>query len=110
MRVHQPGSHLMRGGRPEVDDWSWAQTKRRLATLYRLAKPYKAQTLLAIVSLLGATVVGLAPPYLVGRTIDHVRHGSTSQLLWLVVAVVVGAAPRFSAVTPQFGLPAHLAT
>jgi ATP-binding cassette subfamily B protein len=84
MRVHQPGSHLMRGGRAQVDDWSWAQTKRRLATLYRLAKPYKAPTLLAIVSLLGATVVGLAPPYLVGRTIDHVRHGSTSDLGWLV--------------------------
>ena len=48
MRVHQPGSHLMRGGRAEVDDWSWAQTKRRLATLYRLARPYKAPTLLAI--------------------------------------------------------------
>ena len=27
MRVHQPGSHLMRGGRPQVDDWSWAKGK-----------------------------------------------------------------------------------
>jgi ABC-type multidrug transport system fused ATPase/permease subunit len=89
MRVHQAGSHLMRGGRPQVDDWSWAQTKRRLATLYRLARPYKAQTLLAIVSLLGATVVALAPPYLVGRTIDHVRHGATSDLGWLVALFVV---------------------
>ena len=52
MRVHQPGSHLMRGGRAEVDDWSWAQTKRRLSTLYRLAMPYKVRTFLAIVSLL----------------------------------------------------------
>ena len=78
--VHQPGSHLMRGGRPQVDDWSWAQTKRRLATFYRLARPYKAQTLLAIVSLLGATVVALAPPYLVGRTVDHVGHGATGDL------------------------------
>src|SRR6478672_11866910 len=89
MRVHQPGSHLMRGGRPQVDDWTWAQTKRRLATLYRLARPYKPQTLLAIVSLLGATVAGLAPPYLVGRTIDHVRHGATSDLGWLVALFVV---------------------
>ena len=89
MRVHQPGSHLMRGGRPQVDDWSWAQTKHRLATLYRLARPYKPQTLLAIVSLLGATVVGLAPPYLVGRTIDHVRHGSTSDLGVLVALFVI---------------------
>jgi ATP-binding cassette subfamily B protein len=98
MRVHQPGSHLMRGGRAEVDDWSWPQTKRRLATLYRLARPYKAQTLLAIVSLLGATVVGLAPPYLVGRTIDHVRHGSTSDLGWLVALFLIagGLATAFT--------------
>jgi ABC-type multidrug transport system fused ATPase/permease subunit len=92
VRVHQPGSHLMRGGRPQVDDWSWAQTRRRLATLYRLARPYKPQTLLAIVSLLGATVVGLAPPYLVGRTIDHVRHGSTSDLGVLVALFVIAGA------------------
>jgi ATP-binding cassette subfamily B protein len=78
----------MRGGRPEVDDWSWAQTKRRLSTLYRLARPYKVQTLLAILSLLGATVVALAPPYLVGRTIDHVRHGATSDLGGLVALFV----------------------
>ena len=31
MRVHQPGGHLMRGGRAQVEDWSWAQTKRRLS-------------------------------------------------------------------------------
>ena len=98
MRVHQPGSHLMRGGRAEVDDWSWAQTKRRMATLYRLARPYKAQTLLAILSLLGATVVGLAPPYLVGRTIDHVRHGGTSDLGALVALFVIagGLATAFT--------------
>jgi ATP-binding cassette subfamily B protein len=98
MRIHQPGSHLMRGGRAEVDDWSWAQTKRRLATLYRLARPYKAQTLLAIVSLLGATVVGLAPPYLVGRTIDHVDRGSTTDLAWLVALFLIagGLATAFT--------------
>ena len=88
MRVHQPGSHLMRGGRSEVDDWSWARTKRRLTVLYRLARPYKARTAFAIVSLLGATAVALAPPYLVGRTVDEVRHGHTDQLVWLVVAFV----------------------
>jgi ATP-binding cassette subfamily B protein len=78
----------MRGGRASVDDWSWARTKRRLAALYRLARPYKARTALAIGSLLGATLVALAPPYLVGRTIDHVKHGRTHDLGWLVVAFV----------------------
>src|SRR5207249_875270 len=61
MRVHQPGSHLMRGGRAAVDDWSWARTKRRLRALYALARPYRARTLLATVSLLAATAVSLAP-------------------------------------------------
>lgn len=92
MRVHQAGSHLMRGGRAEVDDWSWARTRRRLATLYRLARPYRGRTSLAIVSLLGGTAVALAPPYLVGRTIDHVRHGTTHDLRWLVVAFVAAGA------------------
>jgi ATP-binding cassette subfamily B protein len=82
--MHQPGSYLTRGARPQVDDWSWAQTKRRLATLYRLARPYKVQTSLAVVAMLGATAVALAPPYLVGRTVDHVKSGSTADLGLLV--------------------------
>jgi ABC-type multidrug transport system fused ATPase/permease subunit len=88
MRVHQAGGHLMRGGRPQVEDWSWAQTRRRLSALYRLARPYKLRTALAVGSLLGATAVALAPPYLVGRTVDEVQHGHTAKLGWLVVAFV----------------------
>ncbi len=82
----------MRGGRPSVEDWSWAQTKRRLTALYRLARPYKLRTALAVVSLLGATAAALAPPYLVGRTVDEVRHGHTSKLGWFVVAFVAAGA------------------
>ena len=92
MRVHQPGGHLMRGARPKVEDWSWAQTKRRLSALYRLARPYKWRTALAVLSLLGATAVALAPPYLVGRTVDEVRHGQTSRLGWFVIAFVAAGA------------------
>jgi ATP-binding cassette subfamily B protein len=74
----------MRGGRAAVDDWSWRQTKRRLTALYRLARPYKLRTAIAILALLGATAVSLAPPYLVGRTVDEVKRGDTSKLGWLV--------------------------
>jgi len=88
VRVHQPGSHLTRGGRPTVEDWSWAQTRRRLTVLHRLARPYRWRTALAVLSLLGATAVALAPPYLVGRTVDEVRHGQTSRLAWFVAAFV----------------------
>jgi ATP-binding cassette, subfamily B, bacterial len=88
MRVHQPGGSLIRARGAQVEDWSWAQTKRRLTALYRLARPYKARTGLAVLSLLCATAVALAPPYLVGRTVDEVKRGDTSTLGWFVVAFV----------------------
>jgi ATP-binding cassette subfamily B protein len=79
---------LTRTRSAQVEDWSWAQTKRRLRALYRLARPYKVQTALAVLSLLGATAVALAPPYLVGRTVDEVKRGQTSTLGWFVLAFV----------------------
>jgi ATP-binding cassette subfamily B protein len=88
MRVWQPGSHLMRERSVTVEDWSWGQTRRRLATLYRLARPYKARVALSVVSLLAATAVALAPPFLVGRAVDEVQDGDTSKLGVIVVAFV----------------------
>jgi ATP-binding cassette subfamily B protein len=88
MQVHQPGSHLSHGGRPQVDDWSWAQTRRRLGTLYRLASPYRARSAVAIVALLAATAAALAPPYLVGLAVNEVSAGRTSTLVWIVLAFV----------------------
>jgi len=89
MRVFQPHTHLTMQRGARVDDWSWGRTKRRLRALYRLASPYRARTAGAIAALLGATVVSLAPPYLVGKTVDEVRHGNTGTLGWYVVAFVV---------------------
>src|SRR5438105_10493919 len=88
MKVWQPGGHLVRDRTAKVEDWSWAQTKRRLSTLYRLAKPYKLRTALAILTLLAATAVSLAPPYLVGRAVDDVKNGHTNALGWIVIAFV----------------------
>src|SRR5947209_15808183 len=90
MRVFQPHTHLTMQRGARVDDWSWGRTKRRLRALYQLASPYRARTAGAIVALLGATVVSLAPPYLVGKTVDEVRHGNTGSLGWYV-GVFVGA-------------------
>jgi ABC-type multidrug transport system fused ATPase/permease subunit len=92
LRVHQPGSHLSDRRGARVDDWSWQQTRRRLTVLYRLARPYRARTAGALVSLLGATAVGLAPPLIVGRTVDAVRHGRTGTLGWYVAAFVAAGA------------------
>ena len=90
MQVHQPGSYNTRGAKLQVDDWSWRRTRRRLGTLYRLARPYKARTAVAVVALIGATAAALVPPYLVGRAVDEVQAGNTSTLVW-IVAVFVAA-------------------
>jgi ATP-binding cassette subfamily B protein len=90
VRVWQPGSHLVSQRDATVEDWSWRQTRRRLTTLYRLARPYWLRTGLAIVFLLGATAVSLAPPILIGLAIDEVRRGETDTL-GLIVAAFVGA-------------------
>jgi ABC-type multidrug transport system fused ATPase/permease subunit len=92
MRVWQPGSSLVEQRTGEVKDWSWAATKRRLRTLYLLARPYKARTALAIASLLGATAATLVPPFLVGRAVDEVRNGRTHALGWIVIAFVTAGA------------------
>ena len=88
MRVWQPGSHLVRERSVKVEDWSWAQTKRRLTALYRLAKPYKLRTALAIATLLLATAVSLAPPYLVGAAVNAVDSKNETELGVIVSAFV----------------------
>jgi ABC-type multidrug transport system fused ATPase/permease subunit len=88
MKVWQPGSHLVSQRGAKVEDWSWAQTKRRLTTLYRLAKPYKLRTTLAIIALLGATAASLAPPLLVGKAVDEVASGNIAGLNQIVIAFV----------------------
>jgi len=90
VRVWQPGSHLSQERGAEVKDWSWDQTKRRLTTLVRLIRPYKARTALAIGSLLAATLVSLAPPYLIKLAIDEgIRHRQLHRLELIVIAFLV---------------------
>jgi ABC-type multidrug transport system fused ATPase/permease subunit len=87
MRVWQAGSHLTQARGAQVEDWSWAQTKRRLTTLYRLAKPYKFRTALSIGTLLAGTLVSLAPPYLLKLAIDDgISKHDLTKLGWIVVA------------------------
>ena len=87
MRVWQPGSHLTQTRGAQVEDWSWAQTKRRLTTLYRLARPYKLRTGLSIGTLLLGTLVSLAPPYLLKLAIDDgISKHDLTKLGWIVVA------------------------
>ncbi len=86
MRVWQPGGHLMRERGGEVDDWSWRRTRRRLATLARLAAPYRTRTILSVFSLLAATATALAPPFLSKYAVDDGIRRHDLGTLWLIVA------------------------
>ncbi len=81
MRVWQPGSSLVSHKKVVVEDWSWAATKRRLTALYRLARPHRAKTLVAIASLLGATAASLAPPILIGAAVDIATNAQRGKRL-----------------------------
>ena len=87
MKVWQPGSHLMAERGSKVDDWSWRQTRRRLATLWELTRPYKTRTILSVVSLLAATATALAPPFLSKYAVDDgIRQHDLQKLWWIVGA------------------------
>jgi ABC-type multidrug transport system fused ATPase/permease subunit len=91
MRVWQAGTHLTEQRGATVEDWSWSQTRRRLAMLLRLARPYPGRTALAGVTLVAYTVVALMPPYLAGLAVDRgIRTRDLHTLTLVVVAFVAG--------------------
>jgi ABC-type multidrug transport system fused ATPase/permease subunit len=94
MRVWQMGSSLTanRDG-AKVQDWSWRRTARRVTMLGSLARPYKRQTTLAVVSLLAATLTGLAPPFLAKLAIDEgIRREDVGKLGLIIGAFVLAGA------------------
>ena len=90
MKVWQPGGHLtQRRDAPEIDDWSWARTVRRVSTLASLTKPYRLRTTLAIVSLLAATATALLPPLLAKYAVDDgIFEQDLNALTWIVIAFI----------------------
>jgi ATP-binding cassette subfamily B protein len=73
-----------------VEDWSWRRTRRRLATLARLAVPYRLRTILSVFSLLAATATALAPPFLSKYAVDDgIRHHDLEKLWWIVGAFLL---------------------
>jgi ABC-type multidrug transport system fused ATPase/permease subunit len=90
VRVWQPGSHLTMERGAEVEDWSWRRTAHRISTLARLATRYKLRTTLAIVTLLGATLTSLAPPYLAKLALDDgIRSDDYRRLVEVVLVFIV---------------------
>jgi ABC-type multidrug transport system fused ATPase/permease subunit len=91
MKVWQFSSHLMDERGAKVDDWSWAQTRRRLRVLARLARPYRARTALAVITLVAYTGVALLPPYLSKIAVDDGIAERDYRTLWIVVAAFLAA-------------------
>ncbi len=91
LRVWQAGSHLSAQRGAEVDDWSWRRTRRRLAILARLTRPYKLRTALSIVSLLAATATALAPPLLAKYAVDDAIGQNDLGKLWWIVGAFLAA-------------------
>ena len=90
MRVWQPGGHLMAERGSKVEDWSWRKTRRRLATLARLTRPYKTRTTLSVFSLLAATATALLPPLLAKYAVDDgIRQHDLQKLYWIVGAFLL---------------------
>jgi ABC-type multidrug transport system fused ATPase/permease subunit len=86
VKIWQAGSHLTQQRGAQVDDWSWRQTRRRLATLARLTAPYKGRTALALGSLLAATGTALLTPYLAKLAIDDgIKARDLHVLAWIVL-------------------------
>ncbi|MDH4103478.1 MAG: ABC transporter ATP-binding protein/permease, partial [Thermoleophilia bacterium] len=91
MRVWQAGSHLTDQRDSRVDDWSWRQTRRRIGTLLRLARPHRGRTALALVTLVGYTLVALLPPYLVKVAVDDGITTGDLEALTIAVAAFIAA-------------------
>ena len=90
MRVWQPGGHLSSIKKVEVDDWSWRRSRRRVAALARLTRPYRARTALSVISLLAATATALLPPLLAKYAVDDaIGKNDLGKLWWIVGAFVL---------------------
>jgi len=90
MRVWQPGGHLSSIKKVEVDDWSWRRTRRRVAALARLTRPYRVRTAFSVLSLLAATATALLPPLLAKYAVDDaIGKNDLAKLWWIVGAFVL---------------------
>ena len=91
MKVWQAGSHLTDQRDVRVDDWSRRETRRRIGTLVRLARPYRGRTALAVATLVAYTLVALLPPYLVKLAVDDGITEGDLRALSIIVAAFLSA-------------------
>jgi ATP-binding cassette subfamily B protein len=75
-----------------VKDWSWKRTRRRFSTLNRLVAPHRGRAILSLVTLLLATVIALAPPFLAKFALDDAINGGGRLYLVVTLFLVAGLA------------------
>jgi ABC-type multidrug transport system fused ATPase/permease subunit len=92
VKTYQAGSHLREERGVRVRDWSWRQTRRRFATLNRLVIPHRGQAILSVLTLLLATVIALAPPFLAKYALDDAVEGGGHLYLVVTLFLVAGLA------------------
>ncbi len=73
--------------------------RRKLAWLFSLLRPYRAQVALMAVALVAATAAGLAPPYLAGRAVDDGIGARDSSALSVIVIAFLASALVYWAAT-----------
>jgi ATP-binding cassette subfamily B protein len=102
MKVWQAGSHLTDQRDVRVDDWSRRETRRRIGTLVRLARPYRGRTALAVATLVAYTLVALLPPYLVKLAVDDgITEGDLRALSIIVAAFLAAGIAAFALSSAQ---------
>ena len=102
MKIWQAGGHLTEQRGAQVEDWSWRETRRRLATLARLARPYASRTALAAVTLVAFTLVALLPPFLAKLAVDEgIRAGDLETLSLIVAAFLASGVAAFALSSAQ---------
>ena len=78
-----------------VDDDVLEEQQKRvdkpMSRLMKYCKPYKKRLTIGVFSVVVASVFGLMPPYLVRIAIDEAIVPGNFDLLWIVVAVLIGA-------------------
>ena len=75
------------------------QRGRKVRWMLGLLRPYRAQVLLMMVSLLLATGAALAPPYLAGRAIDDGIRAGDDGALTVIVAIFIASTALLWAAT-----------
>lgn len=95
----------------DADAISKAYDTRLLSRLFSYMRPYRWQTILAVVAMTISSIMSVAGPYLIGRAVDDgIRAGSLAQLRFWTVALLVAVAIEWYTSRVRISLMAFVGT